>query len=210
VAEIEREVPVSEPDAEAPGDRAGYGTPSTRHAIVTSAHRVVRRYGVRRTTVEDVARAAGVSRPTIYAYFGDRQGLIDAVLLWNGHLIRLELEKRFAEAPTFADKVVAAAVFGTSDADPLRIGESEPDSLALMLTTAGGPWLERAAAFWVPLVREAQEAGEVRPELDAHLAARWIARSLFALSAMSSAAPDEGELAEVRDLARTHLAGGLA
>lgn len=201
---------MSEVDAPLEGSREAYGTPSTRQAIIASAHGVVRRYGVRRTTVEDVARAAGVSRPTIYAYFGDRQGLIDAVLLWNGHLIREELEKRFADAPTFADKVVVAAEFGTSAADPLRIGESEPESLALMLTTAGSPWVERAASFWAPLVREAQAAGEVRPELDPDRAAHWIARSLFALSAMSSASPDEVELDEIRDLARTYLAGGLA
>lgn len=201
---------MSEVDAAGAGARDEYGTPSTRQAIVESAHRVVRRFGVRRTTVEDVARAAGVSRPTIYAYFGDRQGLIDAVLLWNGHLIRRELERRFADAPTFADKIVVAAEFGASDADPLRIGESEPEALALMLTTTGGPWVDRAARFWAPLIREAQAAGEVRPELDPATTARWVARSLFALSAMSSPGPDEAELAEIRDLARTYLAGGLA
>jgi len=194
-------------------DSAGtgkYGTASTRQAIITAAHRVVRRYGVRRTTVEDVARAARVSRPTIYAYFGDRQGLIDAVLLWNGHLIREELEARFAKASTFADKIVVAAEYGTSDADPLRIGESEPESLALMLTTTGAPWVQRAERFWEPLVLEAQAAGEVRADLDPTLTARWIARSLFALSAMSSPVPDEVERDEIRTVARTFLAGGLA
>lgn len=182
----------------------------TRQAIVEAAHGVVGRRGLRRTTIEDVARAARVSRPTVYAYFGGKQGLVDAVLLWNGHLIRQELEKRFADAPTFADKVEAAAVFGVSDADPLRLGESEPESLALMLTTTAGPWVERAAHFWEPLVREAQATGEVRPDLDPARTARWVARSLFALSIMGSPSPSAEELAEVRALARTHLAGGLA
>lgn len=202
------------PDARSQGSAAdgdgSYGVAATRQAIVVAAHGVVRRYGVKRTTVEDVARAAKVSRPTVYAYFGDKQGLIDAVLLWNGHLIREELEKRFAAAPTFADKVVVAAEFGTSDADPLRLGESDPEELALMLTTTAGPWVERSGHFWEPLVREAQSVGEVRPELDPSRTARWLARSLFSLSIMSSPVPDEQERAEIRELARTYLAGGLA
>lgn len=203
-------MPDARPDHAAVNEHGSYGVAATRQAIVAAAHGVVRRYGVKRTTVEDVARAAKVSRPTVYAYFGDKQGLIDAVLLWNGHLIREELEKRFAAAPTFADKVVAAAEFGTSDADPLRLGESDPEVLALMLTTSAGPWVERAERFWEPLVREAQSGAEIRPELDPGRTARWIARSLFSLSIMSSPVPGEQERAEIRDWARTYLAGGLA
>jgi AcrR family transcriptional regulator len=183
---------------------------ATRKLIVESAHALVRQFGPRRVTVEDVARACGVSRPTIYAHFGDKRGLMAAVFLWNGHLVRLGLERRFQRAETFADKVVAAAIYGVSAESPLALRSTAPESLALTLTTWSGPWLERAERFWEPYVRDAQGAGEIRAELDPSATARWVARSLFALAVMTPAKPSKRELKEIREQARTYIAGGLS
>jgi AcrR family transcriptional regulator len=188
---------------------AAPATVATRQSIVESAHALVRLHGPRRVTIEDVAQAAGVSRPTVYAHFGDRKGLLTAVWLWNGHLVRGELERKFRRAETFADKVAAAAVFGVGSEAPLWLRQTEPESLILTLTTSGGPWLERAVRFWEPYVAAAQQAGEVRPELDVHRTAAWVARSLFALALMSPQTPNRAELAQIRDDARTFIAGGL-
>jgi AcrR family transcriptional regulator len=181
----------------------------TRQAIVEAGHVLVRRHGPRKITVEDVARAAGVSRPTIYAHFGDKQGLLTAVFLWNGHLVRQELDRRFAKARTFADKVVAAAEYGVGQDSPLSLRSTEPESLILTLTTWSAPWLERAVRFWEPHVVTAQSAGEIRRSLDARETARWVARSLFALAIMTPASPSKAEVMQIRQQARIYIAGGL-
>lgn len=129
-----------------------------------------------------VARAAGVSRPTICAHFGGKKGLLTAVFRWNGRLVRLELERKFRRAATFADKVATAAAFGVSQKTPMWLRQTEPESLVLTLTTSGAPWLSRAARFWEPHVIAAQQADEIRPDLDPHRAALWIERSIFALA----------------------------
>jgi AcrR family transcriptional regulator len=188
---------------------------ATRQAIVVSAHGMMARFGSKRMTIEDVARAAGLSRPTIYAYFEDKQALIDAVLMWNGHLIREELQRRFEQAPTFADKVTVAAKFGAEERSALRYGEQQPDDLALLLTTQGEPWIRRATSFWEPIVREAQAAGEIRPDLPPRATANWVARSLFALAVIKSGpsgddAAADGEQTDIEFFARIYLAGGLA
>jgi AcrR family transcriptional regulator len=182
---------------------------ATRQAIVEGAHGLMARFGSRRVTIEDVAREVGLSRQTVYAYFADRQALVDQVLLWNGHLIRLELERRLDGVPGFADKVAAAAAFG---AEPglLRMGELQPETLALLLTTGGEPWLRRATDFWEPVVRAAQANGEVRPELAPRPTAAWVARSLFALAVMRPDPQGADHPTSTELLVRTYLAGGLA
>src|SRR5215471_14118912 len=59
--------------------------------------------GVSSTSIEDIARAAGVTRPMLYDHFGDR----DAVLLACARRARAELEDRFTKA--------VEAVAGTGD-----------------------------------------------------------------------------------------------
>ena len=43
-----------------------------REQIMVAAEAVFTRFGVVKTTMDDIGRQAGVSRPTVYRYFGDR------------------------------------------------------------------------------------------------------------------------------------------
>ena len=51
-----------------------------RARIFEAACRCFANQGFQSTTIIDVAEAAGVSRPLVYKYFGDKDGLIDSVL----------------------------------------------------------------------------------------------------------------------------------
>jgi len=51
----------------------------TRHQIIAAARRVFARKGVRRTTLEEVARAAGVTRGAIYWHFAGKTELFYAM-----------------------------------------------------------------------------------------------------------------------------------
>jgi AcrR family transcriptional regulator len=48
--------------------------------ILEAASRCFSERGFQSTTIGDIAGAAGVSRPVVYKYFGDKDGLIDSVL----------------------------------------------------------------------------------------------------------------------------------
>ncbi len=50
-------------------------TGSKRGAILDAADRMIARHGLRKTTMEDVAQEAGVSRRTVYGYFANKQDL---------------------------------------------------------------------------------------------------------------------------------------
>ena len=51
---------------------------STRRRILDATHLVFARSGHRNLQLSDVAAEAKVSRPTLYRYFGSREGLLDA------------------------------------------------------------------------------------------------------------------------------------
>jgi AcrR family transcriptional regulator len=50
-----------------------------REAIVRAATELFRRYGFRKTSVDQIAREAQVAKPTVYAYFADKDAVFVAV-----------------------------------------------------------------------------------------------------------------------------------
>ncbi len=62
--------------------RTQAATPASRKParILEAASSCFAEKGFKRATVEDIAAAAGVSRPLVYKHFGDKDTLIDAVL----------------------------------------------------------------------------------------------------------------------------------
>jgi AcrR family transcriptional regulator len=152
-------------------------------------------------TLSDVARAAGISRQTIYNEFGSRQGLA------QGYALRLadRLVDQIEDAIVGNVGDVYAAFlqgfrdfFAESAADPLVIsllsGGTKPDLLQL-ITTDSGPIITRASqrlteTFMNSWVRASEE--------DAGVLARATVR--LAMSYVSM--PPEADHDVARDLAR--------
>jgi AcrR family transcriptional regulator len=53
---------------------------NTRERIIQSARDLISTAGFHRSSLEDVARRAGVTRATVYQHFGSKRGLLEAVL----------------------------------------------------------------------------------------------------------------------------------
>src|SRR5262245_44804081 len=53
---------------------------STRERILDAAAEILHTRGVLRATTKEIAQATGVSEPTLYKYFGDKERLLLAVL----------------------------------------------------------------------------------------------------------------------------------
>jgi AcrR family transcriptional regulator len=152
-------------------------------------------------TLSDVAKAAGISRQTIYNEFGSRQGLA------QGYALRLadRLVDQIEDAIVSNVGDVYAAFlqgfrdfFAESAADPLVIslltGTTKPDLLQL-ITTDSGPIITRASqrlteTFMHSWVRASEE--------DAGVLARAVVR--LAMSYVSM--PPEANHDVARDLAR--------
>jgi AcrR family transcriptional regulator len=78
--------------------------------LLDAAMECVLAVGVRRTTLSDVARTAGVSRMTLYRRFPDVRGMLSALLTREFGKIITEVTMAGAGEPTARGRLVVAAV----------------------------------------------------------------------------------------------------
>jgi AcrR family transcriptional regulator len=110
-------------------------------------------FGLRRTTVEDVALRAGVSRVTVHRRFGRKSDLIQGVMLRELSRFLREFDAAISPLPTLEDKLVEGFVvtLRLARSHPLitRLLATEPEVFLPELTVRGGPFLAGAVAFLV-------------------------------------------------------------
>jgi AcrR family transcriptional regulator len=67
-----------------------------RNRIVTSAKRLFRKKGYERTTIENIAEAAGVSGVTVHNYYGTKAGVLLALVVESDERLVEHLDQSFA------------------------------------------------------------------------------------------------------------------
>jgi AcrR family transcriptional regulator len=197
----------------APGDPGRPASPTdatgTRLRVVRATYECVARWGFSKTTVEDAAREASVSRATLYRAFpGGRDELFAAVVAWENARFFGRLYDEVREAATLEEVMELGLVFAHRDIREhqvlQRVLETEPDLLLPKLTVEAAGTQRMIAAFLEPyLARE-----RLAPGVDVTEAADFLAR--MALSYIS--APGSWDLtdrAQVARLVRGELLGGV-
>jgi AcrR family transcriptional regulator len=178
--------------------------------IVDATLRCIARWGVAKTTLDDVARDAGCSRATIYRLFpGGKDALMDATA-------RAEVARFFAgvgaainDAGTLEDVLVA----GMTEAGSRVLGHPalqyllahEPEAILPRLAFAElDQVLRTAAAFGAPHV------ARFIPDPDGALrAAEWVARLIVSYASTPAPGVDLTNEASVRTLVRSFVLPGL-
>ncbi|MFD7708533.1 TetR family transcriptional regulator [Streptomyces sp. NPDC059785] len=166
-------------------------------------------FGLRRSSVDDVAKRAGVSRVTVYRRFQTKDGLVEACLLREGSRFFQKLDSAVASLPTMEDRVVEGfvVVLRYTRAHPLFGGllRLEPEVVLPYLTVQGGPALAAATDYLAAHLSRAQQT-EGRPGSDCRPVAELMVRVAvsFLLNPASSIELDDE--AQARAFARRYLA----
>jgi AcrR family transcriptional regulator len=188
---------------------AGPSRPPTRQRIIEATYACVAQWGLAKTTVEDAARAAGVSRATVYRQFpGGRDELLDAVVLWEflQFFVRLYEEVHDAASlPEVLERALAFAHRAVVEHEVLqRLLVTEPDVLLPKLTTEVERVVSMVAGFLLPYLARHRVAEGV----DLHEAADYLARmTLSHIGAPGSW--DLSDPAQVADLVRVEFLAGI-
>lgn len=147
-------------------------TPPTEARILDAALAVMAARGLGKLTLEDVAQDAGVSRQTVYRYFGNRDALVTAVILREEQTFIVAVTAAAAAHEDFRGAIEAAITTALRVAreHPVldRLLETEPDALLPFLLSGGAPVLSAARPVFADLL--AQRRPRLPPDEVQHIA----------------------------------------
>ncbi|MCP5059968.1 MAG: TetR/AcrR family transcriptional regulator [bacterium] len=173
-----------------------HGPVGTRDAILEAAEVLFGERGFSKTTLEDVAASAEVSRPLVYRYFGDKKGLFAVVVErvlreWNEVLAAEAARTTPGTAHTL--RLVLEACLDFARTRVVMRGLLARDS-RLALAHVGGV-LERGRALLPELVQRILEDGvrrrDVRSDLAVEDMAHVISEVFMSYSLLVLAGGDE-------------------
>jgi AcrR family transcriptional regulator len=197
---------------EATAEAVADGTPERsiqELRVVDATLRCIARWGVAKTTLDDVAREAGWSRATVYRLFpGGKDAVLETVVAVELGRLFGALDDRLTAARDLEDLLVA----GMSEAGAqvtrhpaLRfLVAHEPEVILPQISFARAERvLAKAASFAAPYL-----ARWLSPE-EANRVVEWVTRIVISYAASPSAGVDIADPASVRRLVRSFVLPGI-
>ncbi|WP_274564078.1 TetR/AcrR family transcriptional regulator [Streptomyces spiramyceticus] len=188
-------------DSSQPGD-------ALAEQILDAAREQFMTFGLRRSTVDDVAKRARVSRVTVYRRIGNKDSLVSACLLREYRQFVAEVDDAVAALPTMEERLVEGfvVVLRHIREHPLIGGllRLEPETMLPFLTLESGPAFLAMRGYLADRLRRARWA-EGKPENDPTPVAELMVRITvsFLLNPVSCFELEEDE--QVREFARRYL-----
>jgi AcrR family transcriptional regulator len=166
--------------------------------ILDAALELFETFGLRRTTMDDVARASGFGRATVYRRFPGKNELVTGVLLREARRFFAELDRSVPAEATLEERLVEGFVTTLRISREQRLLKRllvlEPELLLPHATERAGPLLAAARGYLARRLRAAQRqgaAGDFDPEVIAEIMVR-LTHSLLLTPAGHIPVDDDG------------------
>ena len=188
----------------------GPGDQTQRERILLGAYECIANWGLSKTTVDDVARQAGISRSTVYRYFpGGREEIVDGVISWQYYSFFVHIYEELKDCTTLEgllERGLPLARKAILDNKALTsILATDPEVLLPKLTVEVNRTIDRIAEFLSPFVARRYSHGEIDPDEAAGFLARMVLSLLSAPGRWNLFDPEQ-----VSKLVRAELLGNLA
>ena len=183
--------------------------------ILRAAHDCFSKWGIERTRMDDISRAVGISRPSLYNYFPNKEALFRATLAVAAERFDAYFTKHLPIEGPSSDLIVERFAQGIERAlsvgyirEVLVNSERQASGLSPAIAPAATApeVMEIMDRFWKRILAHAAEQGELRSGIDQQRTIRWI----VLMTSMVLEHPEVFDQPdELRAFARTMIVPGL-
>jgi AcrR family transcriptional regulator len=193
----------SQPAASASADDA-------RERILAAGERCIDRHGIRKTTMDDVAAEARLSRPSVYRYFADRDDLLIELIARHARVLNDRAHKTMSRQSSVPDQIVEGLLYIADHGyrDPLSRHVMDPDGTNLgRRMVDSGTAANLRAELWDPYdtALANNELPRGLPRSDIYLWLGGVARML-----VRGLADGDGDLKSYRSMLQRFVAPAFA
>lgn len=156
----------------------------SRQNILDKARELYLEFGLKRTSMDDVAKRAGMGRATLYRRYADKSQLFMAVISRDVQTNLNAIEQAIQESENYLEGLLDAFVLGIRliDDNPLltRLLQTEPDDILPFLTKDFEGILVFSRTYIAERIVKGQKRGDIR-KVDAKLTAELMIRLIQSL-----------------------------
>jgi AcrR family transcriptional regulator len=178
--------------------------------ILDAAREEFARFGVRRSSIDDIAKRAGLSRNTVFRRLGSKDELVNAVLVRELRGLIAEVDEVTAHGGSGTERLAQA--FGVTvlrvRGNPMFAGAlgHRRDEVLEYAAVEAGQLLRIAVRYVTELLERDQRRGEMDGRIDVAGAAEVIVRTLHSVVLTPHAGRRLHTEEELRAFATEHLA----
>jgi AcrR family transcriptional regulator len=182
-------------------------TADARERILAAAERCIDRYGIRKTTMDDIASEVGLSRPSVYRYFADRDDLLVELISRHGRALVDRAHKTISRQSSLSDQIVESVLYVADHArrDPIMRHSIDPNgtSLGRRMIASGMAEMLRAD-WWDPFLDAAAANNELPRGLPRSDIRLWLGN--VAKTVMRGLEDGDGDVKRYRSILRRFVA----
>jgi AcrR family transcriptional regulator len=163
-----------------------------RERVLDAAEECLKRFGLSKTTAEDIARAAGLSRATVYRQFGSRDAIVAAVTTREAERCAAAALDQLGRFDDIGDWIVEGFLFCLRDIPqrPLlaQLGAREELVAASRVVLGCDRMRTIGSDLLRPMLDEARRSGRLVEDFDLDEFSEWVLRVLMSFLAVRSPA----------------------
>jgi AcrR family transcriptional regulator len=152
---------------------------STQERILRAAYDCFEQYGIGKTTIENIASRAKVSRPTVYKYYPSKDAILDEISVRETWKVNSEVRRRLVRSDDFADFLADTLLLVVRLANEniyiRRMVESIEFQQSVISPSSLMQQLQRT--WWANLFEQARARGEIAADLEIDEIIYWLARA---------------------------------
>lgn len=188
--------------------RSSAGEAGDRNLVLDAALDAFIDFGIRRTSMGEIARRARLSPATLYRRFAQKSDVVQAVGLREVRRFLDAVDRQVdGTAPAEEQLVELSVAFSTGlrrNKLLQRLITTEPELVLPLLTVHGGPVLELGRDYLAEFLQRLQ-AGGALPAYDVQPVAELIARVALSMALLPDTTMPTGNTEAARRFAREHI-----